>query len=662
MQKWVSVWGNAVSIAENRPERYAKDITLRYPIVLPFSGSGVRLTFDNYCGTEPVTLEKVTIFCGGAFHPVTFGGEHRVTLPAEGNAISDTLETPVTAGEKLLVSFYLRDFTLMRSVVFTCGALSGGLYANGDETENLNISMDTSRKTQLTYFLSNVSVRTAPENRAIICYGDSITAQDWPDDLQLRCRKDGFEHTAIIRRATSGSRILREYHCLTYESYGLMGAKRFAHEVPTDGADAVIIQQGINDIIHPVGTQVNPFRPMSDLPTADELISGLKTYITQARGMGLRVYVGTLLPMGGWRTDAPFRQDLRHAYNDFIRTTNLIDGCIDFDRALRDPANPDFFLPEYDSGDHLHPSKAGYQRMAAEVPADMVLVSVVGIAGLQSVMDALGANRQVLLANKEALVTGGHLVMDAAKRIGKPILPVDSEHSAIFQCLQGAGGNQPVRLLLTASGGPFRTWTREQMQNATRAQALKHPNWSMGAKITIDSASMFNKALEIIEAHWLFDMPPEKIQVVVHPQSIVHSAVEFADGAVLAQLGVPDMRVPIAYAMTYPRRIPTGSKPLDLFSIGTLTFEPGDPVRFPALRLAGECLNAGGAACTILNGANEMAVAAFLRDEIPFGAISRIVEGTLEACGAMPADTLEDIFHADLEARRVAKETAEKLK
>lgn len=299
---------------------------------------------------------------------------------------------------------------------------------------------------------------------------------------------------------------------------------------------------------------------------------------------------------------------------------------------------------------------------AAEVPADMVLVSVVGIAGLQSVMDALGANRQVLLANKEALVTGGHLVMDAAKRIGKPILPVDSEHSAIFQCLQAAGGNQPVRLLLTASGGPFRTWTREQMQNATRAPALKHPNWSMGAKITIDSASMFNKALEIIEAHWLFDMPPEKIQVVVHPQSIVHSAVEFADGAVLAQLGVPDMRVPIAYAMTYPRRIPTGSKPLDLFSIGTLTFEPGDPVRFPALRLAGECLNAGGAACTILNGANEIAVAAFLRDVIPFGAISRIVEGTLEACGAMPADTLDDIFHADLEARRVAKEIAEKLK
>lgn len=332
----------------------------------------------------------------------------------------------------------------------------------------------------------------------------------------------------------------------------------------------------------------------------------------------------------------------------------------------------------------FHPERAGLVCVPEKLPEDVkdacawrfgedvcswavegasdALAAVVGIAGLPSALQALESCERLLLANKEALVTGGELVMEKARRLGKKILPVDSEHSAIFQCLQARGNNPVRRLLLTASGGPFRTWTREQMQNATRAQALKHPNWSMGAKITIDSASMFNKALEIIEAHWLFDMPPEKIQVVVHPQSIVHSAVEFADGAVLAQLGVPDMRVPIAYAMTYPRRIPTGSKPLDLFSIGTLTFEPGDPVRFPALRLAGECLNAGGAACTILNGANEMAVAAFLRDEIPFGAISRIVEGTLEACGAMPADTLADIFHADLEARRVAKEIAEKLK
>jgi len=293
---------------------------------------------------------------------------------------------------------------------------------------------------------------------------------------------------------------------------------------------------------------------------------------------------------------------------------------------------------------------------AAEVEADQVLVSIVGIAGLQSVMDAIQAGRQVLLANKEALVTGGHLVMDAARQSGHILLPVDSEHSAIFQCLQGAGGNAPVRILLTASGGPFRTWTREKIEQATVAEALRHPNWSMGAKITIDSASMFNKALEIIEAHWLFDMPHEKIQVVVHPQSVIHSAVEFKDGAVIAQLGVPDMRVPIAYAMAFPKRIETGTQPLDLFSLHDLTFEKGDPVRFPALRLAGECLDAGGAACTVLNGANETANSAFREGRIPFGGITRTVEETLASLGTLPADTLPDIFEADRLARVRATE------
>ncbi len=293
---------------------------------------------------------------------------------------------------------------------------------------------------------------------------------------------------------------------------------------------------------------------------------------------------------------------------------------------------------------------------AAEVEVDQVLVSVVGIAGLQSVMDALCAGRQVLLANKEALVTGGHLVMEAARRAGKPLLPVDSEHSAIFQCLQGAGGNRPTGILLTASGGPFRTWDAARIARATRREALHHPNWSMGAKITVDSASMFNKALEIMEARWLFDMPPEKIRVVVHPQSIVHSAVEFEDGAVIAQLGVPDMRLPIQYAMTYPERIPTGAPALDLFALGQLTFEPGDPVRFPALRLAGECLRAGGAACTVLNGANEEAVAAFLREEIPFGDITRLVEDALAQLGDLPANTLEDVFAADRAARDRVRE------
>ena len=371
-EKWVSVWGNAVSVAENRPERYAKNITIRYPIRMPFAGSAVRLTFDNYCGTEPVTMNKTTVLCRGAFYPVTFGGQAEATIPAGENVTSDPVEVTLEREDVLHVSFYLRDFTLMRSVVFTCGKLSRGLYANGDETENAQIDIQTSRQTHLFYFLSNVSLLTAPCNRTVVCYGDSITAQDWPDDLALRCAREGFDRTAIIRRATSGSRILREYHCLTYESYGLMGSRRFHHEVPTDGADAVLIQQGINDIIHPVGETVNVFRPMSDLPTVEELIEGLKTYIAQARSYGYRVYVGTLLPMGGWRTDAPFRQEMRHAYNDFIRTTDLIDGCVDFDRALRDPDRIDWFLPEYDSGDHLHPSKLGYERMAMEVPEELL--------------------------------------------------------------------------------------------------------------------------------------------------------------------------------------------------------------------------------------------------------------------------------------------------
>ncbi len=370
--RWVSIWGNAVSVAENRPERYAKNITIRYPVLIPFSGDAVRFTFDNYCGTEPVTLSRITCYYNGVFHPVLHMGEREMTIPAGQKIVTDSLEINVEAGKTLYVSFYLADFTLMRSVVFTCGPLSEGLYANGDETENADISMETSRQTHLFYFLSNVSIQSHPMNRAIVCYGDSITAQDWPDYLTLRCQKEGFHHTAVIRRATSGSRILRQYSCLTYESYGLKGSNRFDHEVPTDGADTVIIQQGINDIIHPVGTDINVFRPMSDLPAVEELIDGLKTYIRQARSFGYRVYVGTLLPMGGWRTDALFRQEMRHAYNDFIRTTNLIDGYVDFDMALRDPERPDWFLPAYDSGDHLHPSKLGYERMAQEIPVELL--------------------------------------------------------------------------------------------------------------------------------------------------------------------------------------------------------------------------------------------------------------------------------------------------
>lgn len=368
---WASVWGNAVSISEHRPESYSKNITLRYPIYSQFGGDAIRLTFDNYCGMEPITINKATILVKGTFYPITFSGAASTTIPAGERIVTDALSCQIPAQSTLQVSFYLADYTHMRSAVFTCGLFSEGLFAIGDQTECTDIDISISRKIHMFYFLSNVSIHTDISNRTIICYGDSITAQNWPDYLKQRC-KEKYPHTAIIRRATSGSRILREYDCITYESYGLKGSKRFHHEVPTDGADTVIIQQGINDIIHPVGVDVNPFRPMSDLPTVEEMIEGIKNYIAQARSYGYKVYVGTLLPIKGWRTYEPFRDEIRNAYNDWIRTTDLIDGCIDFDKALRHKEVPSAFANFYDSGDHLHPSEFGYQKMADTVPEEIL--------------------------------------------------------------------------------------------------------------------------------------------------------------------------------------------------------------------------------------------------------------------------------------------------
>ena len=263
----------------------------------------------------------------------------------------------------------------------------------------------------------------------------------------------------------------------------------------------------------------------------------------------------------------------------------------------------------------------------------------------------------MLLANKEALVTGGELVMRKAKEKNVPILPVDSEHSAIFQCIQGRPNEKPVRIVLTASGGPFRTWSLDEVQKATVEQALKHPNWAMGRKITIDSASMVNKALEIIEARHLFQMEPEKIEVVVHPQSIVHSGVEFSDGATLVQMGLPDMRVPIAYAMSYPDRLPDVSPRMDLTKVGTLTFEKPDFERFPALGLAYRVLKEGGTAPVILNGANEIAVQMVLDKKLAFFRIAELLEKTLDAVPVVQEPTVEDIYAAD----RMARETALKI-
>lgn len=297
-------------------------------------------------------------------------------------------------------------------------------------------------------------------------------------------------------------------------------------------------------------------------------------------------------------------------------------------------------------------------KMASECPADDALVAVVGVAGLSATLAARFSGKRILLANKETLVAGGALVTAACpEQAGQPtLLPVDSEHSAIFQCLRAADGNPCEKIFLTASGGPFRTWDKARIDHATREEALNHPTWHMGSKITIDSASMFNKALEIIEAKWLFGVSPEQIEVVVHPQSVVHSMIGFKDGAVIAQLGMPNMRVPILYAMSYPKRLASGVLLPDFSALSTLTFEKGDPERFPALRLAYAALKAGGASCCVLNAANEEAVAAFLNGAVPFGAISRSVEETLDQVGVLPLECLADVYEADATARRTARE------
>ena len=295
-------------------------------------------------------------------------------------------------------------------------------------------------------------------------------------------------------------------------------------------------------------------------------------------------------------------------------------------------------------------------RVVRACDADDVLVSVVGVVGLCAVMEALSCGKRVLLANKEPLVAGGELVTEAAKKAGHPLLPVDSEHSAIFQCLQGAGPNKPQRLILTASGGPFRTWKKEDIYLATKEQALKHPNWSMGAKISVDSATMMNKGLEFIEAMHLFACKPDDIEVIVHPESIIHSMVELVDGSVIAQLGVPDMELPIQLALTYPERVASDSDRLDFFSLGKMTFEKPDLKKLPCLDMAIQSAKIGGTATTVLSAANEVAVALFLNHRIGYNDIYRSVAEALEHVKFTAKPDLETIIEADLAARVYVKE------
>ena len=317
-------------------------------------------------------------------------------------------------------------------------------------------------------------------------------------------------------------------------------------------------------------------------------------------------------------------------------------------------------MPEACGTRVLH-GEAGLELISTAPEVDAVMAAIVGSAGLPSTLAAARAGKTLLLANKESLVMGGHLLMQAVRENGARLLPIDSEHNAIFQCMPVSPEAQPElrgvsKVLLTASGGPFRTWSTEQMQQASPDQACAHPNWSMGRKISVDSASLMNKGLEFIEACWIFDLQPEMIDVVVHPQSIIHSMVQYTDGSVLAQMGNPDMRTPIAYGLGWPDRLASGVAPLDLIATARLDFEAPDEGRFPCLRLAREAVAVGGTSMASCNAANEVAVAAFLAENVKFTDIPIIIEKTLERVAVVEPRCLSEVETADVEARSCAHE------
>ena len=338
----------------------------------------------------------------------------------------------------------------------------------------------------------------------------------------------------------------------------------------------------------------------------------------------------------------------------------LIQQALEFNPAVVCIADERLYQPLREALSDLPIKVMAGEKAIAEMvtmPAiDVVVAAMVGYAGLRPTIEAIKAKKTIALANKETLVVAGEIICRLSKRHQVSILPVDSEHSAIFQCLVGEDMHSVEKLLLTASGGPFRTFTYEQMQHVTAAQALQHPNWEMGAKITIDSASMMNKGFEVIEARWLFDIPVEKIQVLVHPQSVIHSAVQFVDGSVKAQLGTPDMRIPIQYAMTYPARWLSDVPRLDLFAVKQLTFEEPDMQRFPNLRLAYEAMEKGGNMPCILNAANEVVNLAFREGKCGFLQMSEVIEQTMGTTSFITEPTYEDYVQTDKEARKIAKE------
>lgn len=369
--KWVACWGTSTSITDRTEATYSKDLTLRYPVKLCFSGSKLRFHFSNLTGTEPVEISSAYVAKKQEdYSPVciTFGGKESVQIPCGKEILSDEIPFSVLSGDEIEVSMYFAGFTQMNAGTQLLSSFASGKFCYGNFARNKDFPQDLCRNTKWFYFLNTIDVLTEEQNRALICYGDSITCLSWPDFLSAYLEERGIRNVSVIRRAVCGTRILRQYDCITYAAYGLKGGVRFPVESAVSGAEAVIIHHGINDIIHPVGVEVNPFRPMSDMPTVQDLIDGVKNiYVDPARKAGLKVYSATLLPIFGWRTYCEEKETVRKEFNQWLRTSKDFDLCIDFDKAVCDPKKMEAFGPHCDSGDHLHPSETACQLMAKAV-------------------------------------------------------------------------------------------------------------------------------------------------------------------------------------------------------------------------------------------------------------------------------------------------------
>lgn len=369
-QKWTAVWGNAPSIANTKVVGYAKNVTLRYNILSLFSGSGLRIQFTNFCGNEPITISKAFVAKTvdedkidiNSIKQLSFSGKEYLTLDKGKRAYCDKICMPINRSESITISFYLADYTEMRTCVHIEGPLTKAWFSLGDYSSAQSLKREDTRKIQNYYFLNTVDVLTDENCGTTILYGDSWTAGDWPDYVTLGLLNRGIKNRAVIRRATSGSRILGQYDCADYAHYGIKAEARFDSEMTTSGADSVVILHGINDIIHPDG--INPYRPMSNMPTAQDIINGYRYYISIAKKHNLKVYFATLLPIYNWRTYAPFREQVRCEVNNWITGNNEADGFIDFNKTLADEHNPLATKKEFDCGDHLHPNAAGYKAMA----------------------------------------------------------------------------------------------------------------------------------------------------------------------------------------------------------------------------------------------------------------------------------------------------------